>query len=84
MLAIINLTFVINVVINDNHRQPYSSETTEELRAAKEESLQGDTPEGVITTLSRVPRFHTLRIRGVVQGHRIGVLIDGGDEYGCH
>ena len=24
-LAIINLTFVINVVINDNHRQPYSS-----------------------------------------------------------
>ena len=25
-----------------------------------------------------MPRFHTLRVRGVVQGHRVGVLIDGG------
>ena len=28
--------------------------------------------------LSGVPRFHTLRVRGVVQDHRVGVLIDGG------
>ena len=28
--------------------------------------------------MSGVPRFHTLQVRGVVQGHRIGVLIDGG------
>ena len=48
------------------------------MRAAEEESLQGDTPEGVIATLSGVPRFHTLRVRGVVQGHRVGVLVDGG------
>ena len=46
--------------------------------AAEEESLQGDTPEGVIAMLSGVPRFHTLRVKGVVQGHKVGVLIDGG------
>ena len=44
---------------------------------AIEESLQGDTPEGVIATLSGVPRFYTLRVRGIVQGHGVGVLIDG-------
>ena len=53
-------------------------ETTEELMAVEEESLQGETPKGVIATLSRVPRFHTLRVRGVMQSHRVGVLIDGG------
>ena len=46
------------------------------MRVAEEESLQWDTPKGVIATLSGVPRFHTLRVREVVQGHRVGVLID--------
>ena len=54
-----------------------SDEDNDEQEATEEESHQGDTPEGVIATLSRVPRFHTLRVRGVVQGHRVGVLIDG-------
>ena len=31
--------------------------------------------------LSRVPRFHTLRVRGIVQGHRVGALIDGGETH---
>ena len=65
-------------VYSDSDREDYEQEATEELQAAEEESLQGDTPEGVIATLSRVPRFHTLRVRGIVQGHRVGVLIDGG------
>ena len=56
----------------------YEEETTEELREAEEESLQGDTPEGVIATLSGFPRFHTLEVRGVVQSHRVGVLVNGG------
>jgi hypothetical protein len=33
---------------------------------------------GTIATLSGVPRFHTFRIRGVLQGQRVTVLIDGG------
>ena len=49
--------------------------------AVEEESLQGETPGGVIATLSGVPRFHTLRVRGVVQGHMVGVLIDGGTTH---
>ena len=65
-------------VYSDSDEEDYEQEATEELRATKEESHQGDTPEGVIATLSGVPRFHTLRVRGVVQGHRVGVLIDGG------
>ena len=64
-------------VYSDSEGEDCEQETTEELRAAEQESLQGDTPEGVIATLSGVPRFHTLRVRGVVQGHRVGVLVDG-------
>ena len=45
----------------------------------EEELLHGEAPGGVIATLSRVPRFHTLRVKGVAQGHRVGVLIDGGE-----
>ena len=31
--------------------------------------------------MTGVPRFHTLWIRGTVQGHRVGVLIDGGASH---
>ena len=43
----------------------------------EEDSLQGETLRGFIATLSKVPKFHTLRVRGVVQGYMVGVLIDG-------
>jgi hypothetical protein len=36
---------------------------------------------GVIATLSGVPRYDTLRIRGTIQGHREIALIDGGDTH---
>ena len=62
----------------DNEDDPEQG-TTEELRATEEESpLQGESKGGAISTLSGVPTFHTLRVRGVRQGHRVGVLIDGG------
>ena len=64
-------------VYSDSEGEDYEQETSKELRAVEEESLQGDTPKGVIATLSGVPRFHTLKVRGVVEGHRIGVFIDG-------
>ena len=53
-------------VYSDNEGEESEQETTEELRAIKEESLQGDTTEGVIATLYGVPRFHTLRVRRIV------------------
>ena len=31
--------------------------------------------------MTGVPRFHTLRIGGTVQGHRLEVLIDGGASH---
>lgn len=33
---------------------------------------------GIIASLSGIPRFHTFRMRGGVQGHRVTVLVDGG------
>ena len=36
---------------------------------------------GTIATMTGIPRFHTLQIRGTVQGHRVGVLIDGGASH---
>ena len=51
---------------------------------------QGETPKtvdegqpsgGTIATMTGVPRFHTLRIRGTVQGHKVGVLINGGASH---
>ena len=53
-------------VYSDSDGEDYEQKATEELQAAEEESLEGDTPEGVIATLFGVPRFHTLRVRGVV------------------
>jgi hypothetical protein len=34
-----------------------------------------------IATLSGVPRFHTFRVCGVLQGQRVTVLIDGGETH---
>jgi hypothetical protein len=42
------------------------------------EQSQDDVRRGVIATLSGITRFHTFRVRGVAQGHKVGALIDGG------
>jgi predicted aspartyl protease len=33
---------------------------------------------GTIATLSGVPRYNTLRLKGIVQGQRVTALVDGG------
>jgi hypothetical protein len=43
-------------------------------KAKRRASVKG----GVIATLSGVPRYDTLRIRGIIQGQRVIALIDGG------
>jgi hypothetical protein len=42
------------------------------------ESPREEPKKVVIATLSGVPKYYTSRIKGVVQGHRITTLIDGG------
>jgi hypothetical protein len=37
--------------------------------------------QGIIASLSGIPRFHTFRMRGGVQGHRVTVLVDGGASH---
>jgi predicted aspartyl protease len=44
----------------------------------KDESPPTEAKKAVITTLSGVCRYHTFRIKGVVQGHQITSLIDSG------
>ena len=36
---------------------------------------------GTIATLSRVPKYQTFKIKGVIRGERIIALIDGGATY---
>jgi hypothetical protein len=37
--------------------------------------------QGTIASLLGIPRFHTFRMRGGVQGHRVTVLVDGGASH---
>ena len=37
--------------------------------------------QGTIASLSGIPRFHTFRMRGRVQGHGVTVLVDGGASH---
>jgi hypothetical protein len=37
--------------------------------------------QGTIASLSGIPRFHTFRMRGGVQGQRVTVLVDGGASH---
>jgi len=50
------------------------------LEAIEEEVLELDSAAGekvTLASISRVPKFNTFRMRGVLQGQRVSVLIDG-------
>jgi hypothetical protein len=59
----------------------------EEEQGQKEDSPTAEAEQasmetrGVIASLSGIPRFHTFRMRGGVQGHRVTVLVDGGASH---
>jgi hypothetical protein len=75
-------------VTSDNEEEEYhgqlqnmeaeTTETTEE-----EVTGQGSTTEGkgTLASISRVPKFNTFRMRGVFQGHKVLVLINGGASH---
>jgi hypothetical protein len=48
---------------------------------AEQANRRKPTKGGVIATLSGVPRYDTLRIRGIIQGKRAITLIDGGGTH---
>jgi hypothetical protein len=47
----------------------------------REEVKRQAPTKGVIATLSGVPRYDTLRIRGIIQGQRAITLVDGGETH---
>jgi hypothetical protein len=61
--------------------QNIEAETTEAL---EEEIPEQDCTAGgkaTLASINRVPKFNTFRMRGVLQGQRVSVLIDGGASH---
>jgi hypothetical protein len=56
----------------------------ETLEAAEDEVTELDCAAGqkaTLASISGVPKFNTFRMRGVLQGQRVSVLIDGGTSH---
>ena len=68
----------IEVYSDSGDEEDEQDQEQEDLQTTEEEQHQAETQEGVIATLSGIPRFHTFRVRGVLQGQRCTVLIDDG------
>lgn len=45
------------------------------------EAIQEETWEGIISYLIGIPRYHTLRVRGTIQGQKAIVMIDDGASH---
>ena len=58
----------IEVYSDSDEEEDETDQEQEGLQVAEEEQQQSETQEGVTTTLSGVPRFHTFRVGGVLQG----------------
>jgi hypothetical protein len=58
--------------------QNMEAETTE---AAEEEQITGQDSMATLASISGVPKYNTFRMRGVLQGQRVSVLIDGGASH---
>jgi hypothetical protein len=69
-------------VLSDSEEEEEAEQVQDcEQDKSVEEQPHEEVKSGAIATLSSVPRFHTFRIRGVVQGQRVTVLIDGGETH---
>lgn len=53
----------------------------QEPHTASEEGPQMGAKGPIMASMSRVPMYHTFRVRGILQGHRVSVLIDGGASH---
>lgn len=63
-------------------KEPSISEEVLNLEEAKGNKKPHPKIEGgTIATLSRVPKYQTFKIKGVIRGQRIIALIDGGATY---
>ena len=56
----------IEVYSDSGDEEDETDPEQEGLQVAEEEEQQSKTQEGVIATLSGIPRFHTFRVRGVL------------------
>ena len=58
--------------------QNMEAETTE---VVEEEQIMGQDSMATLASISGVPKYNTFRMRGVLQGQRVSVLIDGGASH---
>ena len=71
----------IEVISNNGEEEEVEKEHDCEHGKSIEKQPQGESKSESITTLSSVHIFHTFRIKGVLQGQWVTVLIDGGETH---
>jgi hypothetical protein len=55
-----------------------TTETTEEEVTGQDSTTEG---KDTLASINEVPKFNTFRMRGVFQGHKVSILIDGGASH---
>jgi hypothetical protein len=63
---------------HEPEQQPKKPQTSARAQPQEEAKPRREVKGGTIATLSGVPRYNTLRLKGLVQGQRMTVLVDGG------
>jgi hypothetical protein len=63
---------------HEPEQQPKKPQIPARAQPKEEAKPHREVKGGTIATLSRVPRYNTLRLKGLVQGQRVTSLVDGG------
>ena len=77
----------IEVISNDEEDEDFvhlqNMEAENQGQAEEEDASHDLTTDKKVTlaSISEVPKFNTFRMRGVLQGKKVSVLIDGGDSH---
>jgi hypothetical protein len=66
---------------DDDDDEGIGQDSGEPSYALEQAPLQDSPKEVTIATLSRVPKYYTFRVRGIVQGQRVTTLVDGGTTH---
>jgi hypothetical protein len=63
-----------------SHLQNIEADTTETAEEGTGHDMATD-EKATLASISGVPKYNTFRMRGVLQGHKVSVLIDGGASH---
>jgi hypothetical protein len=75
----ITLRYTLTVTVMRMRR--WTRHRTRDIQHLGEESSQAGAKGPVMALMSGFLRYHTFRVRGVLQGHKVTILIDGGASH---